>query len=85
MYKISDGVTNFIEKTMKIWRMENEDPVRYKIRGDDLPPLLFVIATMSLNYILRKCIGGYKLSSMHEKINHLMYLEDIKLFTKIEK
>ena len=40
---------------------------------------------MPLNHILRKCTAGYKLSRSQEKINHLMYLDDIKLFVKDEK
>ena len=40
---------------------------------------------MPLNYILRKCPAGYKLSRSQGKINHLMYMDDIKLFTKNEK
>ena len=36
-------------------------------------------------HILRKCPAGYKLSRSQEKINHLMYLDDIKLFAKNEK
>ena len=38
-------------------------------QGDALSPLLFVIAMMPLNHILRKCIAGYKLSKLQEKIN----------------
>ncbi len=38
-----------------------------------------IIAMMPLNYILRKCTAGYKLSRSQEKIN------DIKLFAKSEK
>ena len=34
---------------------------------------------MPLNHILRKCAAGYKLSGLQEKINHLMYMDDIKL------
>ena len=37
-----------------------------------------------LNHILRKCAAGYKLKSQ-EKINHLMYMDGIKLFAKNEK
>ena len=37
---------------------------------------------MALNYILRKCTAGYKLSKSQEKINHM---NDIKLFAKNEK
>ena len=40
---------------------------------------------MPLNLILRKCTAGYKLSRSQEKINHLMYMDDIKLFVKNEK
>ena len=40
---------------------------------------------MPLNHILRKCTAGYKLSKSQEKINHWMYMDDIKLFAKNEK
>ena len=40
---------------------------------------------MPLNPILRKCTAGYKLSRSQEKINHLMYMDDINLFAKNEK
>ena len=46
---------------------------------------VFVIAMMLLNHILRKCTAGYKLSKSLEKINHLMYEDDIKHFAKNEK
>ena len=38
-----------------------------------------------LNHIPRKCTAGYKLSRSQEKVNHLMYMDDIKLFAKNEK
>ena len=40
---------------------------------------------MPLNHILRKYTAVYKLSKSQETINHLMYMDDIKLFTKNEK
>ena len=94
MYKISHEVINFIEKTMQTWRVEltaggrslAETKIQRGIfQGDALSPLLFIIAMMPLNHTLRKCIAGYKLSRSQEKINHLMYMDDIKLFTKNEK
>ena len=51
-------------------------------QGDALSLLLLIIAIMPLNYILRKCTAGYKLSKFQEKINHLMYIDDMKLFAK---
>ena len=54
-------------------------------QGDALSPLLFMIAMMPLNHILRKCTAGYKLSRSQEKVNHLMCMDGIKLFAKNEK
>ena len=94
MYKISHEVINFIEQTMKIWRVEltagGRSIAETKIQrgvfqGDALSPLLFIIAKMPLNHTLKKCTAGYKLSRLQEKINHLMYMDDIKLFAKNER
>ena len=40
------------------------------------------MAMVLLNYIIRKCTARYDLSKSQEKINHLMYMDDIKLFAK---
>ena len=40
---------------------------------------------MLLKHTLRKCTDTYKLSKSQEKINHQMYIDDIKLFAKNEK
>ena len=90
MYKISHEVMKFIKQIMKTWRVEltavGRSLAETKIQGDTLSPLPFIIATMPLNHILRKCAAGYKLSRSQEKINHLiMYMDDIKLFAKNEK
>ena len=94
MYKIPHEDINFLEKAMKTWRVEltagEKSLAETKIQrgifqGDVLSPLLFIITLMSLNHILRKCTAGYKLSRSQEKINHLMYMDDIKLFAKNEK
>ena len=44
--------------------------------------LLLLLAMMSLNYILKKSTEGYKFTKSQNKINHLMYMDDMKLFAK---
>ena len=94
MYEISDEVINFIEKNMKTWKIKLTDGGRSLdeakvqrciFQGDSLSQLLFIIAMMPLNHILRKCTARYKLGKSQEKINNLMYMDDIKLFAKNKK
>ena len=71
MFKISDEVINFIEKTIKTWIVEltagGKSSAEAKIQrvvfqGDALSPLLFLIAMMPLNYIFKKCTAGFNIS-----------------------
>ena len=52
-------------------------------QGDSLPPQLFVICMMLLSDVLRKMTPGYTLGSV--KINHLLFMDDLKLYCKSEK
>ena len=90
MYKILDEIKLYRENHVNLEseidsRREKlslgEGPKRYISKS----PLLFITAMIPLNHILRKWTAGYKLCKSQEKINHLMYMEDIKLFTKNEK
>ena len=94
MYIISEEVINLFEKTIKTWRVEltagGQSFVETKIQrgifhGNALSLLQFIIAMMPLQHILRKCTAGNKLTKSQEKINHLMYMDDIKLFANNEK
>ena len=54
-------------------------------QGDGLSPLLFKIAMMPFNHILRKCTAGFKPNKSQEKINHLMYMMASNYLQKIKK
>ena len=94
MYKISDSVRKFTTEAMKNWKVELITKVKplteMKIQrgifqADVLSPLQFIIPMIPLKYIFRKSTWGYEFTKSQEKINHQMYIVDIKLFAKKDK
>ena len=78
MYKITDKVIKFTEKTMENRKVKltagrkSLDEVKIQRRVfqvDVLSLLLFMILIIPLNYKLWKCTASYKLSKSQEKIN----------------
>ena len=94
MFNLRGRVINFTLKTMENWKVElaaGRQPQaevkiqRAIIQGDSLSSLLFVVAMMPHNNILRKCTGGYKFTISYEDINHLIYINDPWIWAKTEK
>ena len=90
---INEEVIVFMKECMKSWRVEltsgsdvlGEVKINRGIfQGDSLSPLLFVIALLPLTAILKKAKPGYKFAS-GEKINHLLFMDDLKLYGESEK
>ena len=52
---------------------------------DSLSPLLFIIGLIPLTLILRKYKGVNEFSNSKERINHLLYMDDLKLHEKTDK
>ena len=46
---------------------------------------MFVLALIPLSLILRKAKATYELSESKEKINHLLFMDDLKLYSQSEK
>ena len=46
---------------------------------------MFVLALIPLSLILRKAKAAYEFSESKEKINHLLFMDDLKLYTQSEK
>ena len=53
-------------------------------QGDGLSPLLFVLALIALTLILRKVKVCYDIRKLSGKINHLLFINDLKLFGKTD-
>ena len=54
-------------------------------QGDSLSPLVFVLALIPLSLILRKTKAAYEFSESKEKINHLLFMADLKLYSQRDK
>ena len=51
-------------------------------QGDRLSPILFVLALIPLSIILNKAKEGYSLGKDRAKLNHLLFMDDLKLYGK---
>ena len=90
-YYHSFNVKELINSSMSKWNTElttcgeqlgNVSIRRGIFQGDSLSPLLFVICMIPLSLILRKTAAGYSFKGNQLKINHLLYMDDLKLYGK---
>ena len=54
-------------------------------QGDSLLLLVFVLVLISLRLILRKAEAAYEFSESKENINDLLFMDDLKLYSRGEK
>ena len=87
----ADNIKRLMNESMKIWKTQltacGEDLGEVLIRrgifqGDSLSHQLFVISMSPLSTILRESASGYKLNKKEGKINHLMFMDGLKLYRK---
>ena len=92
-FGLSKKLITFLQSTMKNWRVkltcnnENLGEVEIKrgiFQEDSLSPLLFVIAFIPLTQILKATRHCYSFANK-KKINHLLYMDDFKLYAKTEE
>lgn len=93
IFKVDNQVKTFLERSMNKWNTALECNGQHigevKInrgifQGDSLSPLLFVMAMIPLTTILRRTTPAYSFKNK-ERINHLLYMDDLKLFGKSKK
>ena len=89
--KIAGNVEKLLRGSMSSWKTvltnngETLGEVQIKrgiFQGDSLSPLLFIIAMIPLTMILRKEPKGYRFGDSKRKVNHLLFMDDLKLFGK---
>ena len=54
-------------------------------QGDSLSPLLFIIVMLPLSILLKREEIGYKLGPDGKLINHLLFMDDLKLYGRSEE
>ena len=93
LYKISPVISKFLKAGMTNWKtrlllshnegLSKSDFIQIKrgiFQGDSLSPLLFCMALIPLSNELNNTQYGYKI--YNKVINHLFYMDDLKLYAK---
>ena len=94
MFGIAENLRTFLQKCMQHWRLSltanGKDLVEVNVKrgifqGDSLSPLLFVSSIVPLSLILKKVNACYKWGKKEYKLNHLLFMDDLKLYAKSEE
>ena len=70
-------VLNTLENTMNVGNININSGI---FQGDSLSPILFCVTLIPLSKLLNNTGYGYKIYD--DIINHLFYMDDLKLFAK---
>ena len=93
MVGIADNIVNLFENSKETWGTElitcNEglgevDIWRGIFQGDSFSPLPFVVVLIPLLIILNETDLGY-VTSRNQKLNHLLFMDDLKLYAKSKR
>ena len=93
IFGIAENVRNFLGRSMEHWNLSltsnsevlgEVDVKRGIFQGDSLSPLLFVLSMIPLSLILRKVNICYEWGKKAYKLNHLLFMDDLTLFSKSE-
>ena len=94
LFGVAENMKNLLVNSMEKWKVmlcsKNYELGEVEIKrgifqGDSLSALVFVLALIPLSLILRKAKAAYEFSESKEKINHLLFMYDLKLCSRSEK
>ena len=82
-------IVELLKRSMKSWRtvlfsgknrLGKVNIRRGIFQGDSLSSLLFVVALIPVTIILRTLKQGYSFGKGKERLNHLLFMDDLKLY-----
>ena len=88
LFGVPENIKSLLVNNMQKWKVMlcsgNSELGEVEIKRDifqrySLSPLVFVLALIPLSLILRKMKAAYEFSENKEKINHLLFMDDLKL------
>ena len=91
MFGIANKLQDFLKNSMKSQKLElnasgkisGEVDIRRGIfQGDSLSPLLFVLYMVPISWLLRRTKTDYEWGNKGFKLNHLLFMDELKLFAK---
>ena len=91
MAQVAESIITFLQKSMVNWKTELTscgetlglvDIRRGIFQGDSLSPFIFAVCMVPLTKILQNVKAGYTLGD--GKINHLFFMDDLKVYGKIK-
>ena len=90
LFGVADNIKSLLVNSMEKWKLMlcsgnsefGEVEIKHGIfQGDSLSPLVFVLALIPLSLILRKEKAAYEFSESKDKINNLLFMDDLKLYS----
>ena len=91
VFGVAVNVRSFVNASMKLrnteltagnQRLANVKTRRGILQGDSLSQLLFVLVMIPLALVLKQTKASYEVKKGGKKINHLLLIDDLRLFTK---
>ena len=88
LFGVAENIKSSLVNSMEKWKVMlcsgNSELSEVEIKrgifqGDSLSPLVFGLALISLSLILRKPKAAYEFSESKDKINHHLFMDDLKL------
>ena len=94
VFGIAENVRTFLQKSFQQWRLsltangEDLGKVNVKrgiLQGDSLSPLMLMLGMVLLSLFLKKVNACYKWGNKEYKLNHILFIDDLKLYHKSEE